>query len=409
MTFKRIRNKKIDTQTTYPVKLLQDLDEKRLQFHVQSNVNTGMEDHEKEEVHLKKVLQKSELHIPTPKIEQIEGVIEKYKPLYKKSKEYIKFNDDCPNDYILSEEDLHFCKENNFTEAFFVDYLSQMKDENEKFLQNKIKKQCNSNSSNIGYSNFDTSYISNTSVIGNNSIDNNTIGSNIINRNNIIISNNDGIIEDLSSMVNGITANYNEIQSTPFGLNISQDENSQKITQIMPEKIEKLRDYIQDRILLLYDNNGFNAYACFRRYIIKAARQSRRSETTCIDQIHKVFGEMRYTENLFQIAQHKFETELDLAKTISGISNLGCAQSLLYKNVNASDKKFRRNVMNPILGIKRKEKIVPFYKKCKFATLRFDKNLILELQKVMYEGDKHKKDDIDKAFNLFEYFGSNEM
>ncbi|KAM0686360.1 hypothetical protein COBT_002418 [Conglomerata obtusa] len=52
---------------------------------------------------------------------------------------------------------------------------------------------------------------------------------------------------------------------------------------------DKARNYVQDRLLLLYDDDGFNPYVCFRDQNIKTTTKSRKIGAMFIDEFKKIW------------------------------------------------------------------------------------------------------------------------
>ncbi|KAM0688594.1 hypothetical protein COBT_000145 [Conglomerata obtusa] len=135
MTLKRIRNKKIEPSQKHPIYLTSILDASRIQDHVQITLNTGMEEEEKEEVHLKTALTDQNVTIPIPHIES--NIKTTARPIFRKPKELIKHTQDVTNHYVLSEEDVNFINNSKISiEEFYVS-IEKINEENEKYIGNK--------------------------------------------------------------------------------------------------------------------------------------------------------------------------------------------------------------------------------------------------------------------------------
>ncbi|KAM0675093.1 hypothetical protein GVAV_001433 [Gurleya vavrai] len=263
MTLKRIRNKKIEPGQKHPILELSKLDTTRIQDHVQMTLNTGMEQQEKEEVHLKTALIDEKSAIPLPEIKECKSII--IYPLFKKLKELIKYNSDVSNYYILSNDDLEFINSKKISIEDFYFNIEKINEENEKYAGNK---------------------------------------------------------------------------------------------EIFDSEIDfHLRNYIQDRILHLYDENGHNSYACFRKRIIKTARKSRKQEASCIEKLKRMWCEIYTLKRLYELSVFKYQFELENMKLVKEMTKVGVDIS------NHANKKIRRKTICKIIGKKKTEKEELFYKR----------------------------------------------
>ncbi|TBU13730.1 hypothetical protein CWI38_0350p0040 [Hamiltosporidium tvaerminnensis] len=130
---KRIRNKKFETSAAYYVYDEKEIDINYIQDYIPPSISTGMEAEEEKEIHLKEIISGKKEKIPIPLIEYTENKEEEN--LFKRGKEYIKYTEDVPNEYILDDEDIEFCKINNIpdtelikryssgSEDFIINYL----------------------------------------------------------------------------------------------------------------------------------------------------------------------------------------------------------------------------------------------------------------------------------------------
>lgn len=133
MTLKRIKNKKIENDHKYKIYHIESLAQNKIQDHTEIALNTGMEDEEKEEFHLKSALTNEDSNIPVPRIEHVAThSSKKGKYTHKRSREYIKYYNDVENKYILCNEDLEFMEEHNISEAQFYNRIDAVREENEK-------------------------------------------------------------------------------------------------------------------------------------------------------------------------------------------------------------------------------------------------------------------------------------
>lgn len=140
MTQKRVRNKKIETDHKYAIHHTSALNPSKIQEHTEIVLNTGMEDEEKEEFHLKSALTNQDSNIPVPRIEQLSTVrSKKGKYTHKRSKDYIKYYNDVENKYILSDEDLEFMDNNNISEGQFYNMVDVVREENEKLNVHELE------------------------------------------------------------------------------------------------------------------------------------------------------------------------------------------------------------------------------------------------------------------------------
>lgn len=140
MTQKRVRNKKIDYDLKYPIYNIDTLKPCKLQDYTEISLNTGMEEEEKEELHLKSALINHESNIPVPQILQlVTSAKKKHSFTHKKSKEYIKYYTDIKNRYVLSEDDNIFMEKNNITENQFYNMIENVRSENEKISIHEIE------------------------------------------------------------------------------------------------------------------------------------------------------------------------------------------------------------------------------------------------------------------------------
>lgn len=296
MTQKRIRNKKIENKQPYKIFIESALDKSKIQEHVEIQINTGMEEEEKEEHHLKSAL-KNESSIPIPLI--ISKNSENNLPVFKKSKEYIKYSSDVENQYILSSEDKEFIEKHNYNESEFLNEANNIKEENEQY----IKK-----------------------------------------------------VDELS-------------------LN------------------DPLRNYLQERLLLLHDETDFNSYACFRKRIIKTGRKSRKVESNINEKIKRVWEEINLIEKLIQNSNDIFTKELDVEKCENEIIKMG--KSLGRKN--------NKKIVNKVIGIKRKVDDNLFYKKYKFDELFADRRKMNEF-KYLVKNSKLDNETVENEANILEKY-----
>ncbi|KAM0678121.1 hypothetical protein BDAP_001380 [Binucleata daphniae] len=317
---KRIRNKKIEPLQKHPVFLYSKLDSNKLQEHLQITLHTGMEEEEKEELHLKDALTNQLCNIPLPNVEvlnesdvdEIKETVNttKQKPIasiYKKPKEYIKYSEDVSNKYILSHEDYEYINNTGISIEDYMCAVNKINEENEKFVGNK---------------------------------------------------------ENLAANLQNIDKN--------------------------------LLKYLQERLLLLYDDKDFNSYACFRKRIIKTARKSRKLELNCIEKLRKLWNEINMIKKLYDLSVTKFKNEIKMFETNNEILRNG------IKILQKIGKKRKTRIINKIIGKDKKEKEELFYEKYGDEVFK-DAWRLNQLKCLIQQNKLNEKDANEEAKFLYEF------
>lgn len=304
MSLKRIKNKKLEPNEQYPIYIYDTLIEEKIQDYEQAQFNTGMEEEEKQEHHLKSALENEQSVIPTPQIIEVDRI--KEPEIYKKPKDLIKYNEDIQNTYVISEEDQKFIENNDLNVNVFLDAVEKIRDENEKYIK-------------LSEDNKTNPYI------------------------------------------------YGEIDLD-------------------------LRNYLKERLLMLYDETEFDLYACFRKRVIKAGRKSRKFDTSCAEKLKRIWSEINLIEKLCELSLMKYDLEKEYIETKREIVKAG------NKLIVNSGRKDQKKIIDKILGKKKKVKEDLFYKKYTFKELIGDRNKINELKTLLKKRkieDKDLEDEVE--------------
>lgn len=118
MSFKRKRNIKLDTLSTYNVFYKETFTEDEIEDYDEVKA-TGVEEEEEKEMHLQKVLKGKDENIPMPVILSIENECHGF---YKKTKakKFVNYQTDVPNNYILTpadQKELYLIKHEDIPQA----------------------------------------------------------------------------------------------------------------------------------------------------------------------------------------------------------------------------------------------------------------------------------------------------
>ncbi|KAF7682568.1 Enhancer of polycomb-like protein 1 [Astathelohania contejeani] len=119
MIAKRIRNKKLENEIKYKIYRNTEINKDLTAAYTANNISSGMEQEEEKELHLKEVIAGKQDAIPLPQIDMVDNIVE-YTP-YKRCKEMIRYDEDVPNKYIMTADDLKYCKSVDCTVDEFND------------------------------------------------------------------------------------------------------------------------------------------------------------------------------------------------------------------------------------------------------------------------------------------------
>ena len=116
---KRKRNKKLENDIKYNVLSIGDADPELLETFKLNNLNhAGMEADEEREHHLKNIITRGAGEIPTPVVSR-QPIRTKHE-LYRRPKEYIKWEADVPNVFLVEKSDRAFLGSAGISEEAFL-------------------------------------------------------------------------------------------------------------------------------------------------------------------------------------------------------------------------------------------------------------------------------------------------
>ncbi|EPR79525.1 hypothetical protein SLOPH_760, partial [Spraguea lophii 42_110] len=389
------RNKKLEDNIEYTIiksSSIPNIDGVLMDYT--QNISTGMEADEEKEVHIKTILnwnkpskeefsygtkiskgnynngedkQESKIvaiptfknisNIPLPQIVQVEP--SRKSKIYERSNDYIKYEKDVANRYIITKEDIIFLRK---TLPESIEIEGKKSDE---VNNDKIEEDVNKNEKEI--INKD-----NTDTIKDKPLD--------INKDNItqeslsegkkddypknyIITYKEEEYEELVNKIIKNTDKRNEIHKLIYNDDMIEKSGEESTSRIEEQKkvIDSLISYFTPKAILLHSSNDKDIYLCFRKRIIRTSRKQRRNEQICVDKLNRYNKEISILNKILNLTQEKniISKELEeLNKDIFGNLDKIKTEFIIkqkeeYKKINNYDeqkkiekKKLKNNIKN---------------------------------------------------------------
>lgn len=163
---------------------------------------------------------------------------------------------------------------------------------------------------------------------------------------------------------------------------------------------QKVTDYYFKKVVKMVGNDDYDAYLCFRKRTNMLGRKNRRSETTTLEKLKRIYIEFWYINKLLE---HK-NKEQELNEEILAI-DYKISEAILKLKSDYSLSK-RKKMYNRLYRSDAYKKALPFYKTCRsFTDLLNDRKKIYELKKTLLNPKKPlSKEEIETEVEVLSRF-----
>lgn len=349
MGFKRKRNIKVDSETGYTVLFLRDLGAEQLEDYVEVH-DSGMEAEEEKEIQLQKIIQEENGSIPLPVIRRVDNPIrESYGK--KSLPRRIRWTRDCGNEYIedvsvveqligrVNSQEGGDGRDERTGSAAAGDKPGALDSENERDDLIIYKSIIDRDILNVrdGLDGIDLAGPVQDRLLGD------TAGSAAAGA----VSPPDGcdesadmrILEPIPRSI--MVPSGDRLWIFLNGLSVFRRAFAVfgELKNAISNKSRILVDFVLNRVLLRYENSGFEAYACFRRRIFHPTFKSRRNEALIAEKLERMSDEFNSLGAMCDLLSTKCALETDYLNKTEKILRIVHSASLTKRQRKSYRKK----------------------------------------------------------------------
>lgn len=337
MFAKRIRNKKLENNIEYSVKRAKEVKDEFLIEYQFSNLKTGIEQDEEKELDLTLVLKGGKKEILIPKIiknEELDDQNEnKFEEQWVRPEKFVKSTKDCENELELDDKQLELLQKNKIDLPVF----------------HYVMKKINEKGADAYNTESDTFFHHKTEEKTINEPKQKEEPKNVYES------------EEKQKIVN------------------KEEEKSESLVTFGPEKLKKVKNFIlknfSNHLLLINDT-------CFRKLTTHVIRKSRRTETSTIDKLRRMWSELKMVDELVKMKSE--QTEINRK-----ISEIDLELLKISKN-ELSDILDRKKVYKHVYK-EYNEKILPFCDRVPLSELRKSTKRQEEIKKILLNHKNSKR------------------